>query len=211
NDTTGLYFSRLAELSAANDARWYRDILSSDPKKVTAADEYFLENEPRHASMLRTSISPNQFNAGYRSNVIPSEAKARLDVRTLPDEEPGNFLEQVKKVINDPAIDVAYTSRDTRPGTPVAKLESEAFKVLEANVEKDYQAPTLPEMGTGATDMAYLRSKGIQCYGIGPATDVEDGPLGFGAHSDQERVLESEIVRFAHFNWDLITDLARAR
>jgi hypothetical protein len=73
------------------------------------------------------------------------------------------------------------------------------------------QAPTLPTMSTGATDMAYLRGKGIQCYGIGPATDVEDGPLGFGAHSDQERVLESEILRFAHFNWDVILDIARAK
>jgi len=59
--------------------------------------------------------------------------------------------------------------------------------------------------------MAYLRGKGIQCYGIGPATDVEDGPPGFGAHSDQERLLESEILRFARFNWDVITDLARSR
>jgi hypothetical protein len=40
NDTTGLYFSRLPELSALADAHWYRDILSSDPKKVEAADEY---------------------------------------------------------------------------------------------------------------------------------------------------------------------------
>ena len=31
-------------------------------------------------------------------------------------------------------------------------------------------------MSTGATDMAYLRAKGMQCYGIGPAIDVEDGP-----------------------------------
>jgi acetylornithine deacetylase/succinyl-diaminopimelate desuccinylase-like protein len=85
------------------------------------------------------------------------------------------------------------------------------FKVLEANVTKTYNAPTLPTMSTGATDMAYLRAKGIQCYGIGPATDVEDGPLGFGAHSDQERILESEILRFVRFNWDVVVDLARAK
>ena len=211
NDTTGLYFSRLAELSAPADARWYRDILSSDPKKVAAADEHFLQTEPRHASMLRSSISPNEFNAGYRVNVIPSEAKAVLDVRTLPDEDPARFLEEVKKVVNDKAIDVAYTARDVRPGTPVAKLDSEAFKALESNLTKDYKVPTLPTMGTGATDMAYLRGKGMQCYGIGPATDMEDGPLGFGAHSDQERILENEILRFARFNWDVILDLSRAK
>jgi len=211
NDTTGTYFSRLATISKPEEARWYRDILSSDPKKIEAADDYFLEKEPRHASMLRTSISPNEFNAGYRINVIPSEAKALLDVRTLPDEDPAKFLDQVKKVVNDPAVEVAWAGRDVRPGAGTAKLDSEVFKVLEANVTKIYKAPTLPTMGTGATDMAYLRAKGIQCYGIGPATDTEDGPLGFGAHSDQERILESEILRFARFNWDVIVDLARAK
>jgi len=211
NDTTGAYFSRLAELSKSEEAHWYRDILSTDSKKVQAADDYFLDKEPRHASMLRTSISPNQFNAGYRINVIPSEAKALLDVRTLPDEDPTKFLEQVKNVVNDPAVEVAWSARDVRPGSGAAKLDSEVFKVLEANVTKTYNAPTLPTMSTGATDMAYLRAKGIQCYGIGPATDVEDGPLGFGAHSDQERILESEILRFVRFNWDVVVDLARSK
>ena len=65
-------------------------------------------------------------------------------------------------------------------------------------------------MGTGATDMAFLRAKGVQCYGIGPATDDEDGPKGFGAHSDQERILESELHRFVRFNFDVATALARA-
>jgi acetylornithine deacetylase/succinyl-diaminopimelate desuccinylase-like protein len=121
------------------------------------------------------------------------------------------FLEQVKKVINDPAVEVAWTARDVRPGSAVAKLDSQAFKALETNVTKHYKAPLLPTMGTGATDMAYLRSKGIQCYGIGPATDAEDGPLGFGAHSDQERILEGEILRFARFNFDVVLDLVRAK
>jgi acetylornithine deacetylase/succinyl-diaminopimelate desuccinylase-like protein len=211
NDTTGTYFARLAEISTPEEARWYRDILSTDPKRVQAADDYFLEKEPRHASVLRTSISPNQFNAGYRLNVIPSEAKALLDVRMLPDEDPARFLEQVKKVVNDPAVQVAYAARDVRPGAGAAKLDSEVFKALEANVTRTYKAPTLPTMSTGATDMSYLRAKGMQCYGIGPATDIEDGPLGFGAHSDQERIRESEFLRFAKFNWDVVVDLARAK
>ena len=59
--------------------------------------------------------------------------------------------------------------------------------------------------------MAYLRAKGMQCYGIGPAVDLEDGPKGFGAHSDQERLLESELYRFVRFNYEVVWDLARAR
>jgi hypothetical protein len=66
-------------------------------------------------------------------------------------------------------------------------------------------------MGTGATDMAFVRGKGVQCYGNGPAIDQEDGPKGFGAHSDQERILESELHRFVRFNWDVVNDSAGTR
>jgi hypothetical protein len=65
-------------------------------------------------------------------------------------------------------------------------------------------------MGTGASDMAFLREKGMRCYGIGPATDMEDGPKGFGAHSDQERILEAELYRFVRFHWDIVVTMAAA-
>jgi hypothetical protein len=67
---------------------------------------------------------------------------------------------------------------------------------------------TLPAMSTGATDMSFLRSKGIASYGIGPMIDIEDGPLGFGAHSDQERILESALHQFVRFHWDAVVALA---
>jgi acetylornithine deacetylase/succinyl-diaminopimelate desuccinylase-like protein len=210
NETTAAYFKRLASISSPEEAARYRDVLSPDPKVSGAADAYFRANEPRHASMLRTSVSPNIFQGGYRSNVIPSEAVATLDVRMLPDEDANAFLEQVKKIVNDPAVEVAFSGQASRPpGT--TRLNTEAFAVLEANVTKHYKAITLPTMSTGATDMAYLRGKGIQCYGVGPATDFEDGPKGFGAHSDQERILETELFRFVRFHYDIVADLARSK
>ncbi len=178
---------------------------------MAAADDFFLKTEPKHASMLRTSVSPTILQGGYRVNVIPSEAKATLDVRELPDEDPAKFLDELKKVVNDPAIDVHYAQRDTRPGAANARLDSEAFKVTEAAITKHYKTVALPMMGTGATDMAYLRAKGVQCFGVGPAMDIEDGPKGYGAHSDQERLLESELHRFVRFYWDVVSDLARAK
>ena len=186
-------------------------MLVPNSKAQADADEFFLDHEPALASMLRTSISPNILGGGYRVNVIPSEAKATLDVRMLPDQEPETFLEAVRKIVDDPAIEVRFGGRDTRPRQPDARLDSEAFKVIEANVTKHYNTTTLPSMLTGATDMAYLRAKGMQCFGVGPAMDIEDGPKGFGAHSDQERLLESELFRFVRFHWDIVVDLARGR
>jgi acetylornithine deacetylase/succinyl-diaminopimelate desuccinylase-like protein len=211
NETTGTYFRKLAAISPPEVAKYYRDVLSTDPKVRAAADDWLFENEPRHSSMLRTSVSPNIFSGGYRSNVIPSEAKATLDVRMLPDENPAAFLEQVTRVIDDPGVEVRFAAQNMRPAGPEARLDSEAFKALEAAATRVYSTVTLPTMSTGATDMAQLRAKGVQCFGIGPATDMEDGPKGFGAHSDQERILEAELHRFVRFNWEVVTDLARAK
>ena len=107
-------------------------------------------------------------------------------------------------------MEIKYTARDVRPGG-TTRLNTEAFEAIEANVTKHYKTITLPTMSTGATDMAYLRAKGIQCYGIGPALDIEDGPKGFGAHSDQERILETELHRFVKFQYEIVEDLARRR
>ena len=176
-----------------------------------AADDWLFEHEPRHSSMLRTSASPNMINGGYRFNVIPSQATATVDVRLLPDEDQDAFLDQVRKVVNDPAVEVRYPAVAIRPGGREARLDSEAFKAIEAAVTRVYDTATIPTMSTGATDMAQLRTMGVQCFGIGPATDMEDGQKGFGAHSDQERLLESELHRFVRFNWEIVTGLARAR
>jgi acetylornithine deacetylase/succinyl-diaminopimelate desuccinylase-like protein len=212
NETTAGYFKRLANISPPEAAERYRNVLDPDPKISGPADEYLLEHEPRLAALLRHSVSPNIVQAGYRVNVIPSEAKATLDVRLLPHEsDPAKFLEEIRKVVNDPAVDVSWAPRDVRPGNPAARLDNEAFTVVEAAVAKHYRATNIPTMSTGATDMAYLRAKGIQCYGVGPATDVEDGPLGFGSHSDQERIREDELHRFVRFHYDLVSGVARAK
>jgi hypothetical protein len=39
-------------------------------------------------------------------------------------------------------------------------------------------------------------------------TDEEDGPKGFGAHSDQERIPEEGLCKFVQFNWEIATALA---
>jgi hypothetical protein len=62
-------------------------------------------------------------------------------------------------------------------------------------------------MLTGATDVAYLRARGVSCYGIGPLLDAEDAVMGFGAHGDQERILEAELHRFVRFYWDVVMDI----
>jgi acetylornithine deacetylase/succinyl-diaminopimelate desuccinylase-like protein len=207
NETTSAYFERLASISEPEAAARYRALL--DPARAEEIDDYLLEHEPRHASMIRTSLSPNIIDGGYRINVIPSESKATVDVRALPDEDIPSLLEQVRAVVDDEAVEVRLGERATRPFGAAVDLGSEAFLAIEDEIQSHYGVTTLPSMSTGATDMAYLRANGIQCYGIGPAIDTEDGPKGYGAHSDQERILVSELHRFVRFHRDLVERLVR--
>src|SRR5579872_4071788 len=109
NDTTRTYFEKLASISPPADAQYFRDLL--DPAKSPAAREYLAVNEPTYYSMLHTSISPNIIQGGFQSNVIPSEAIATLDVRALPDEDMPAFYDLMRKVINDPTVQVVPTAR----------------------------------------------------------------------------------------------------
>jgi acetylornithine deacetylase/succinyl-diaminopimelate desuccinylase-like protein len=210
NETTGAYFRKLATMAPPEIAKRYRDVLSPDPKVSGPAAEWMLEHQPQHWSMLHTSLVPTIVDAGFRYNVIPSEVKATFDVRLHPDEDQSTFLDTIRKVINDPSVEVRWFRDRYRPAGG-SRLDTEAYSVLEAQLKKHYDTVALPTMGTGATDMSNIRAKGPQCYGIGPALDTEDGPKGFGAHSDQERILEVELHRFVRFLYDVVTELARAR
>lgn len=213
DETTGRYFRRLATVaSSPEQAKAYREVVSPDPKVAAAAADWLWTHEPRHASMARTSVSPNIVTGGYRSNVIPSEAKARLDVRMVPGEDPEALLAQIRAAINDPAVDVQFAAGSgSRPVIPPTRLDAELFTTAEAAVEAVYRVPTLPSMSTYATDMWPLRARGVQCIGIGAGVDLEDQSAGYGMHGDQERLRESEFQRFVRFNWELVTRLARAR
>jgi acetylornithine deacetylase/succinyl-diaminopimelate desuccinylase-like protein len=210
NETTVAYFRTLSPLVPPDVAARYRDVLNPNPKISGPADEWLLENEPQHWSMLHTSLVPTVIEGGYRYNVIPSEAKAIVDVRLHPEEDQKTFLDRVRAVVNDPRVEVRWYRDPYRPAG-ASRLNTEAFTVLQAQLKAHYNTAALPTMGTGATDMSQMRSKGLQCYGIGPAIDTEDAGKGFGAHSDQERILESELHRFVRFQYDVVMDLARAR
>ena len=103
-------------------------------------------------------------------------------------------------------------ARDRYRPAGTSRLNTELFAALEAELKKTYgNIEVLPTMSTGASDKAQIRSKGVQCYGISPAMDYEDGAKGYGAHSDQERILESELHKFVKFQYDVVMAVARAR
>jgi len=205
DETTRAYFQRLAGISPPEAAARYRSLLN--PKEQAEVERHFAQHELRHNSMIRTSLSPNVLKAGFRANVIPSEAEGTIDIRALPDEDLPKFVERLREVIGDPHIEIKTNSG--RPAAPASSLNTEMFAALEAAQKRIYPGSlTIPLLLTGATDMSPLRAKGIQAYGIGPVVDDEEKGA---AHTDDERILEKSLYEFVRFIWQAVLEVAAVK
>ncbi len=209
NSTTRAYFQRLAEISDADDARRYDNVENAE--ESAAIQQHFLENFPYHYSISRSSIAPTVIDAGFRRNVIPSEASAILDIRMFPDENVDEFYAKLADVIDDPRVEIV-PERIYRPAAPPSEIDNEMFETLERVAKQMYpKATVLPIMSTGATDMAQVRAMGMQSYGIGPARSVEEINSGFGAHGDNERIAEDAYTELVRYLWNVVIEVAASK
>ena len=207
NDITRAYFERLATISTPEEAQRYNHI--NDPAAAPAIEKYFAQHEPGHSAILRTTVVPTILKAGFRTNVIPSEAEATLDVRALPDENLDRFYSELRHVIGDEKVEVVPSKNRGRPVSRPSRLDTAMFRALEQAQRRMFPgAITLPSMSSGATDMAQLRAKGVDAYGFGPIVDERDG---HGAHSDEERIAETSIPKLVEFLWYTVLEVAATR
>ena len=205
NETTRTYFQKLSEISAPPRAGIYKALL--DAKTADEAQKFLREHAPGEYSMLRTSVVPTMLKAGVGANVIPSEAEATIDIRALPDENVQAFYAEMAKVIDDPAVKIQPVPQ-TRPASPASRLGTEMYQAMERVAKAIYPGATvIPSMSTGASDMAQLRAKGIQSYGIGPASTEADA-INYPAHGDVERLAESSLYPFVQYVWNVVTEVA---
>jgi acetylornithine deacetylase/succinyl-diaminopimelate desuccinylase-like protein len=209
NETTRAYFEKLAAVSKPEDAARYRGLL--DPARSSEIAQYLAEHDPVRHTMLRTSVVPTILKAGFRMNVIPSEAEATIDIRALPDEDMTMFYEDMRRVVADPAVRIEPLPDGARPVAPVSRLDTDMYRALERVSGQMYPgSTTLPIMMGAATDMAQLRARSIQCYGIGPASTAAD-TANYGPHSDVERLLETALYDFVEFTWRAVAEVAGIR
>lgn len=203
NDTTREYFKRLATISEPAEARLYTSL--EDPK---TQEELWLHHPAANAA-LRTTLTPTIIKGGFRLNVIPGDALAQIDVRALPDEDIESLASDLRKLIDDPQIEVVPPASSGRPATPPSRMDTELFAALERAQKKMFpRAITIPQMTVGATDSAQLRAKGVQAYGLNvPTTDADGGRM----HGNDERVSIKGLGTFLEYVWTVVTDVAGER
>ena len=135
-------------------------------------------------AVIRNTCNPTMLSAGYKVNVIPTEATAHVDGRFLPGYEDEFFATLATLVGEDVEID--YVSHQQPWETPYdgALVDAMTRSIL----AEDDEAIVAPYLMSGGTDAKHFRKLGMSSYGFAPLRLPAD--LDFTAlfHGVDERV-----------------------
>jgi acetylornithine deacetylase/succinyl-diaminopimelate desuccinylase-like protein len=192
NTTTRRYF---AEMSKLPDYQWLQPLLPKLAQQATAAPaaNEIRVHDPELSAMLRTTVSPTMLEAGKKVNVIPNAAVAEVDVRRLPTETRQEVETRFRRMVNDPAVEIAPEQGQDMPATEPSSLSTALYIAMEKVFRQAHvNAVVVPYMSRGATDGSFLRQKGMAVYGA-PLFVREGGESR--AHGNDERISPENLAR----------------
>ncbi|WP_250293471.1 M20/M25/M40 family metallo-hydrolase [Streptomyces atroolivaceus] len=113
---------------------------------------------------VRNSANPTMLDAGYKVNVIPGHATARIDGRMVPGGEE-EFRETLDR-LTGPGVDWEFDHREVALEAPV---DSPTYVKMRAAIEMfDPDAHVVPYCMSGGTDAKQFSRLGITGYGYSP-------------------------------------------
>jgi acetylornithine deacetylase/succinyl-diaminopimelate desuccinylase-like protein len=135
-------------------------------------------------AVIRNTCNPTMLGAGYKVNVIPTEATAHVDGRFLPGYE-DEFFATIAELVGDD-VSIEYVSNQPSWETPYdgALVDAMTRSIL----AEDEEAIVAPYLMSGGTDAKHFRKLGMRSYGFAPLRLPAD--LDFTAlfHGVDERV-----------------------
>jgi acetylornithine deacetylase/succinyl-diaminopimelate desuccinylase-like protein len=206
NTTTQRY---LVSISRLPEYSWLTPLEPrlNRPQTATAAANEIREHDAELDAQLHTTISPTMLSAGMKINVIPNSAQGQLDIRRLPNETREEVLARLRRIINDPAIDVAPAPGQEMPATEPSSLTTVLYKKMEEVLQSSSaKAMVIPYMQRGATDGSFLRQKGMAVYGV-PLFLREDQVSR--AHGNDERISVHSLEAGTKLLWEITLAVAR--
>jgi acetylornithine deacetylase/succinyl-diaminopimelate desuccinylase-like protein len=140
---------------------------------------------PLFRPMMANTVTPTIMRAGYKDNVIPGEAWAILDGRTLPGEDERSFMRELREIVGpEPVLEVVKSAPPAE-----ASADTPLFRLIKSRIERaDPGASAIPWMLPGATDSKFYAQLGAICYGFSPVRLDPKMPFGSLYHGNDERL-----------------------
>ena len=193
------YFRDISRNYSGEQRAWLSDIRAAVNNPTARA---WLLDDVYWNATLRNTISLTVLTASNKTNVIPPEASAEIDIRLLPDQDPADVLANLKRVASDTAV---QWHTILEPKAPLENpIETDLFRAIErAARERDPDALVTTPMLTGATDRPTYRKLGIITYGFDPFK-VEQADAQRGVHGNDERVSLENVGFGVKFMYDIL-------
>jgi acetylornithine deacetylase/succinyl-diaminopimelate desuccinylase-like protein len=193
------FFHDVSRNYSGRQADWLLDVSSA--LREPTAREWILSDVYWNA-ILRNTISLTALAGSNKTNVIPAEASAELDIRLLPDQSPDSMLATLKRVVADTAV---HFETLLSPKPPFeSPVNTDLFRAVErAATERDPGAFVTSSMMTGATDRPSYRKLGIIAYGLDPFR-VEAADEQRGVHGNDERLSLANMGFGVRFLYDIL-------
>jgi acetylornithine deacetylase/succinyl-diaminopimelate desuccinylase-like protein len=165
--TTREFFRELSRVwPVENERIAMADVASAEPQRMQHGAQV-LRAIPLLDATLRTTVSPTMLTGGIAPNVIPGDASATLNVRTLPGHAIERVIEELARTISDPLVHIDIIERGDE--SPTCEFSSPMFAAIaEATRALNPELAVVPYLGTGATDSARMRRWGVHAYGVLP-------------------------------------------
>ena len=180
---TNRYFKAQAQAETGRHRRWLQDAAGA---LRTREGRAWLLSDPERNALLRNTISPTVLIGSNKTNTIPGEASAELDIRLLPDQDTVAFRRELLRVIADTGVTLTPIGHMAPPFS--APLDTEMARAIERTAARLVPgAPFATTISTGATDRPYYAGAGLVCYGVDPFL-VEREDAQRGVHGNDERV-----------------------
>ena len=210
SEITRNYFLKTAALSSGQNAEDMRAAAKEPPDPAAIAR---LSQVPYFNSLLHTTCVATMLTGGHAPNALPQMARANVNCRVFPGEEPEAVRKTLEKLLADPKVTVTIVPVKAADGTLVPQVSVPPSPLLEEVVQAEEKTvdslwprlPVVPTMSTGASDGRYLRIAGIPTYGIACMFfELDDNR----AHGKDERIEAKDFYDGVEVSYRLIKNLS---
>ena len=213
NEITRSYFERNAAMENGQLASDMKAIAKQPPDSAAVRR---LSEAPYYNSLLHTTCVATMLSGGHAPNALPQTARANVNCRIFPGEDPEEVHKALERVSNDPKVKISVVAQLTPDGkvvpvvpVPPSPLLPEVTQAMERVLGAVWPGvPLVATMSTGATDGKYTRIAGIPTYGISCMFfDKNDNR----EHGKDERVGVQDFYDGVNFNYKLMKELSSSK
>jgi len=210
NEITRNYFAHSATLTSGQVSADLRDAAKEPPGPEAIKR---LSTNPYYNSLLHTTCVATVLSGGHAQNALPQKARANVNCRIFPGEDPEGVRKTLEHVVGDPKVSVTIVPEKTADGqlipivaVPPSPPLPEVTTALERALATMWPGvPVVPTMSTGASDGKFLRIAGIPTYGIACMFfDMDD----HRSHGKDERISVQDFYDGVEFAYRFVKELS---